>query len=94
MSRLIERIESGKLTNAHVNPEDIKMFFKIFKLDVSKLQGSAKRTKLSAPKLSIRCNPTKKEIAITGDLLEVCSILFMNTISMQHKHTCIEYISF
>ena len=90
---LIDRIESGKLTNTHVNPEDIKMFFKTFKFDVSKFQGSAKRTKLSAPKLSIRCNPTKKEIAITGDLLEVCSILFMNTISMQHKHTCIEYIS-
>ena len=42
------------------------MFFKIFKYDVKKYQGSAKRTKLSAPKFRVRCNPSKGEIAITG----------------------------
>ena len=28
--------------------------------------------------------------AITGDILQMCSLLFMNTISIQGKYTCIE----
>ena len=87
---LISRIESGALINSNVNPEDVRMFFKIFKYDVKKFQGSAKRTKLAAPKLTIRRNPDKREVAIAGDLYEVCSQLFMNTTSMQGKYTCIE----
>ena len=89
---LMSRITEGKLINSNINPEDVLMFFKIFKYDITKFQGSAKKTKLSAPKLRIRCNPSKGEIAITGDLLEICSILFMNTISIQGKYTCIEHI--
>lgn len=71
---LVNRIQSGKLVNTNVNPEDIEMFFKIFKYDVKKFQGSAKRTKLSAPKFRIRCNPSKGEIAITGDILQICGL--------------------
>ena len=86
---IISLIRDGTLVNVNVDVEDVENFFKIFKFDVSKFQGTAKQAAKSSPRLDLKCDIQMKEIAVAGDILEVCSEYYLDMITIYGRFTMI-----
>ena len=82
-----------RLSITNVETQDVVNFFKIFKFDVSKFQGSAKQISNTPPRLRLNCQISQKELAVCGDVLEICDVYYLNMITMYGRFTMISMLS-
>ena len=59
----------------------------------SKFQGTAKQISNTAPRLHLNCQISQKEIAVCGDVLEICDVYYLNMITMYGRFTMISMLS-
>ena len=90
---LIQHLKNNTIVNTNVEAQDVVNFFKIFKFDVSKFQGTAKQISNTAPRLHLNCQISQKEIAVCGDVLEICDVYYLNMITMYGRFTMISMLS-
>ena len=90
---LIRHFNKKTIVNSNVEVQDVVNFFKIFKFDVSKFQGSAKQISNTAPRLRLNCQISQKELAVCGDVLEICDIYYLNMITMYGRFTMVSMLS-
>ena len=77
----------GVLVNSNVDVDDVENFFKMLRFDVNKSQGAAKQVAKSSPRLDLKCEISMKEIAVAGDVLEVCQECCLNMITIYGRFT-------
>ena len=89
---LIQHLKNNTIVNTNVEAQDVVNFFKIFKFDVRKFQGTAKQISNTAPRLHLNCQISQKEIAVCGDVLEICDVYYLNMITMYGRFTMISML--
>merc|ERR1711991_1179118 len=86
-SDLISHLKKKTMLNSNVDVDDVVNFYKVFKFDVSKFQGTAKQISNTAPTIRLSCEVQQKEIAVCGDILEVCDEYYLNMITVYGRFT-------